>query len=128
MYKIILLEPSSFPTIATFNSDVFAAHFAPFYSPLEFGSLKAFMQSKLKISIVKRERSELAVSLVIRGFETISGIFAQMPKMLKGLNKLQPFYYLSGPGESRTPNLLIRSQMLYPVKLRDLILFNNIRC
>jgi hypothetical protein len=28
--------------------------------------------------------------------------------------------FISGPGESRTPNLLIRSQMLYPVKLRDL--------
>jgi hypothetical protein len=23
------------------------------------------------------------------------------------------------PGESRTPNLLIRSQMLYPIKLQD---------
>ncbi len=33
----------------------------------------------------------------------------------------QPFIYFSGPEGSRTPNLLIRSQMLYPVKLRDLI-------
>ena len=28
------------------------------------------------------------------------------------------FQRFRGPGESRTPNLLIRSQMLYPIKLR----------
>ena len=31
------------------------------------------------------------------------------------------FSFISGPEGSRTPNLLIRSQMLYPVKLRVLL-------
>ena len=40
-------------------------------------------------------------------------------------------YLFNAPGETRTPNLLIRSQMLYPIELRapvsTLVLFDEIR-
>ena len=40
-------------------------------------------------------------------------------------------YLFNAPGETRTPNLLIRSQMLYPIELRapipTLVLFDETR-
>lgn len=37
------------------------------------------------------------------------------------IGRIQGFFF-SAPGETRTPNLLIRSQMLYPIELRALLL------
>jgi hypothetical protein len=45
--------------------------------------------------------------------EEIARIFRQKKRPHKAA-----FIFPSGPEGSRTPNLLIRSQMLYPVKLR----------
>ena len=49
-------------------------------------------------------------SIVYSNLKGSRFIFSQLP------------YYLCDPEGTQTPNLLIRSQMLYSVKLRDLIL------
>ena len=40
-----------------------------------------------------------------------------------GQNSIQLFDFIGAPGETRTPNLLIRSQTLYPIELRALFRF-----
>jgi hypothetical protein len=53
-----------------------------------------------------------------------------MPKKTCTAGAVQA-HLLNAPGETRTPNLLIRSQMLYPIELRapisTLVLFDEIR-
>ncbi len=53
----------------------------------------------------------------------------RLPKVSKGV-----FCFIGGPEGSRTPNLLIRSQMLYPIKLQDplkrnanIVIFGNLQ-
>ena len=43
----------------------------------------------------------------------------RFPQRLKGAVKSTSLFYTGDPGRTRTPNILIRSQVLYPVELRD---------